>query len=94
MDFVMSIPFLATNKSAIRTIVDRLTKSAHFLRMLYTWNVKRLAQLYVKEIARLHRISINIVSFRDQRFQARFLQVLQKAFGKKLNFKQMGKLKE
>jgi len=42
--------------------------------------------LYVKEIVRLHGIPLDIVLGRDQRFQARFWQALQKAFGAKLNF--------
>ena len=48
--------------------------------------IERLAQLYVKEIVRLHGIPKDIVSDRDRRFQARFWQALQKAFGTKLNF--------
>ena len=66
--------------------MDRLTKSAHFLLIHDTWGIERLAHLYVKEIVRLHRIPKDIVSDRDRRFQARFWQALQKAFGTKLNF--------
>jgi len=86
MDFVMGLPFSTSKKNVIRVIVDRLTKSAHFLPIKDTWGVQKLAQLYVKEIVRLHGISLDTVSNRDQRFQAPFYQVLQKAFGTKLNF--------
>jgi len=48
--------------------------------------VERLAQLYVKEIVRLHGIPTDIVSDIDQRLQARFWLALQKALGTKLNF--------
>ena len=86
MDFVMGLPLSASKKNAIWVIVDRLTKSAYFLLIKDTWGVEKLAQLYVKEIVRLHGIPLDIVSDRDQRFQARFQQALQKAFGTKLNF--------
>jgi len=65
MDFVMRLPLLVTKKNAIWVIVDRLTKSAHFILIQDTWNVERLAQLYVKEIVRLHGIPVDIVSNRD-----------------------------
>jgi len=48
--------------------------------------MERLAQLYIKEIVRLYGIPIDIVSDRDERFQAPIWLALQKAFGIKLNF--------
>ena len=86
MDFVMGSPLSALKKNAIWVIVDRLTKSAHFLPIKDTCGVEKLAQLYVKKIVRLHRIPLNIVSDRDHIFQACFWQALQKVFGTKLNF--------
>ena len=76
MDFAMGLPLSASKKNAIWAIVDRLTKSAHFLPVKGTRGVERLAQLYVKEIVHLHGIPLDIVSDRDQRFQARFWQAL------------------
>ena len=81
MDFVMGLPLSTSKKNAIWAIVDRLTKLACFLPNRDTWGVKKLAQLFVKEIVRLYRICLHIVSERDQRFQARFWQALEKAFG-------------
>ena len=86
MDFVMGLSLSASKKNAIWVIVDRLTKLAHFLPIKDTKGVKKLAQSYVKEIVRLHRIPLDIVSDRDQKFQAHILKALQKAFGTKLNF--------
>jgi len=62
MDFIMGLPLLASKKNAIWVIVDKLTKSAHFLLMHDTWGIERLAQLFVKEIVRLHDIPKDIVS--------------------------------
>jgi len=71
MDFIIGLPLFATKKNAIWVILDRLTKSAHFLPIRDTWDVERLAKLYAKEIVRLHGIPTDIVPKRDSRFQAR-----------------------
>jgi len=64
--------------------VDRLTKSAHFLAMNLRMSMAKLAQLYIKEIVRLHGVPSSIVSDRDPCFTSRFWQTLQEAFGTKL----------
>jgi len=53
-----------TNKhhDAIWVIVDRLAKSAHFLAVKFTSTAEQLADLYLKEIVRLHEIPLSIVS--------------------------------
>jgi len=86
MDFVMGLPLTASKKNAIWVIVDRLIKSAHFIAIRDSWNVDRLAQIYIKEVIRLHGVPQNIISDRDSRFQARFWKALQKAFGTQLQF--------
>ena len=72
MDFVMGLHLSSLNKNDIWVIVDRLTKSAHFLPIRDTWVVEKLAQLYVKKIVSPHKIPLDIVSDRDQRFKAHF----------------------
>ena len=47
MDFVMGLPKMQVGFDAIRVIVDRLTKSAHFLPIQATYPLEKLAQLYV-----------------------------------------------
>jgi len=44
----------------------------------------KLAQLYIKEIVRLHGVPSSIVSDKDPRFTSRFWQTLQSAMGSKL----------
>ena len=78
MDFVMGLPLTASKKNSIWVIVDRLTKSTHFVPIHDSWTVDRLAQLYVKEIVRKHGVPRDIISDRDSRFQARFWKALQK----------------
>ena len=67
-------------------IVDRLTKSAHFLPVNVEDSLEKLAQLYVDEIVRLHGVPVSIVSDRDPRFTSRFLPSLQTALGTRLHF--------
>ena len=68
----MGLPLTTSKKNAIWVIVDRLTKSAHFVPIHESWTVDRLAQLYIKEVVRLHSMPRDIISDRDSRFQARF----------------------
>ena len=71
MDFVVGLPVSRTY-DAIWVIVDRLTKSAHFLAIKKTDGAEVLAKKYVKEIVRLHGVPASIVSDRDPRFASVF----------------------
>ncbi|XP_058185831.1 uncharacterized protein LOC131303057 [Rhododendron vialii] len=73
-------------KLLVPVIVDRLTITAHFLPIQVTDSVDTLSRLYIREIIRLHGIPISIVSDRDPRFTAHFLQSLQAALGTNLLF--------
>ncbi|KAL9267539.1 Transposon Ty3-G Gag-Pol polyprotein-like protein [Drosera capensis] len=84
--FWWGLPPTIHGMNSIWVIVDRLTKSSHFLPIKTSWSVDRLADIYVKEIVRLHGAPSSIVSDRDTRFQVRLWQGLQKAFGTRLNF--------
>ncbi|KAL5544957.1 hypothetical protein UlMin_008741 [Ulmus minor] len=68
MDFVVGLPKTTNGYDAVWVIVDRLTKSAHFLPIKITYSLEQLADLYVKEIVRLHGVPTSIISDRDSRF--------------------------
>jgi len=72
MDFIVGLPRTQRKHDAIWVIVDRLTKSAHFLAIKVVFNAEQLADLYLKEIVRLHGILLSIVSDRDTKFVSRF----------------------
>ena len=72
MDFVTGLPKSVKGHDAIWVIVDKLTKSSHFLPIKTTFSLDRLAQLYVMEIMRLHGVPVSIVSDRDPRFTSKF----------------------
>ena len=68
MDFVVGLQCCQSGYDVIWVIVDKLTKSAHFLPMKNSDSIEKLAELYVKEIVRLHGMPVSIVSDRDTRF--------------------------
>ena len=72
MNIVIGLPRTLGGNNAIWVIVDRLTKSAHFLPMKVNFSLDRLASLYVKEIVRMHGVPVSIVSDRDSHFTYRF----------------------
>src|SRR3954471_24080324 len=69
---------------SIWVIVDRLTKSAHFIPINITYPVSKLAEIYVRVIVKLHGIPLSIISDRDSRFTSDFWKSLQEALGSKL----------
>ena len=85
MDFVTGLPHTRRGHDAIWVIVDRLTKSAHFLPVNMKYQMEKLAQIYMDEIVRLHGVPVSIVSDRDPRFISRLWQQIQSALGTKLN---------
>ena len=53
-------------------VVDRLTKTTHFLPFNTKWSVAKLARYHVREVVRLHSVPASIVSDRDARFTSKF----------------------
>ena len=85
MDFVTHLPRTSRKHDAIWVIVDRLTKSAHFLAVRMTFTLEELCRFYIREIVRLHGVPVSIVSDRDPRFTAQFWKSFQKAMGTQLS---------
>ncbi|GKB32905.1 putative reverse transcriptase domain-containing protein [Tanacetum coccineum] len=71
--------------SDLLVIVDRLTKSAHFIPIRETDSMETLTRLYIKEIVSRHGVSISIISDQDSHFTSRFWQSLQRALGTQLD---------
>ncbi|GJV20227.1 putative nucleotidyltransferase, ribonuclease H [Tanacetum coccineum] len=85
MDFITKLPKTAAGFDSIWVIVDRLTKSAHFLPMRETDSTEKLTRLYMKEIVARHGIPVSIISDRDSHFTSRVWKSLHKALGTQLN---------
>ncbi|GJZ15562.1 putative reverse transcriptase domain-containing protein [Tanacetum coccineum] len=85
MDFVTKLPRTQSGNDTIWVIVDRLTKSAHFLPMRETDPMDKLARLYLKEVVTRHGIPVSIICDRDPRFASNFWRSFQKAMGTQLD---------
>ena len=81
MDFVDGLPKSRRGNESIWVIVDRLTKSAHFIPLPVTRDVRLLCGKYIQEVVRLHGVPLSIVSDRDTLFTSRFWKGLQEAMG-------------
>ena len=78
LQIVIGLPRTLGGNNAVWVIVDRLTKSAHFLPMKVNFSLDRLASFYVKEIMRMHGVPVSIVFDRDPRLTSRFWHSLPK----------------
>src|SRR5262249_13531582 len=86
MDFVVGLPRTPKGFDSIWVIVDRLTKSAHFLPVKTTYTVAQYARLYLDRIVTLHGVPVSIISDRGPQFTSRFWQKFQEALGTRLDF--------
>nr|GFA30129.1 putative reverse transcriptase domain-containing protein [Tanacetum cinerariifolium] len=85
MDFVTGLPRTPSGYDSIWVIVDRLTKSAHFLPKKKTDSIEKLVELYLKEIVCKHGVPMSVISDRDSLFTSRFWVSLQKALRTQLD---------
>ncbi|GJW71577.1 putative reverse transcriptase domain-containing protein [Tanacetum coccineum] len=85
MDFITKLPRTPSGYDSIWVIVDRLTKSAHFIPMNEKYKMEKLTRLYLKEIVCRHGVPVSIISDRDPRFASRFWTSLQKSLGTNLD---------
>ncbi|GJT17476.1 putative reverse transcriptase domain-containing protein [Tanacetum coccineum] len=85
MDFITKLPRTPSGYDSIWVIVDRLTKSAHFIPINEKFKMERLTRLYLKEIVCRHGVPVSIILDRDPRFALRFWTSLQKLLGTNLD---------
>ncbi|GKD44132.1 reverse transcriptase domain-containing protein [Tanacetum coccineum] len=85
MDFITKLPRTRNGHDAIWVVVDRFTKSAHFLAIHEDYSTEKLARLYTDEIVARHGVPVSIISDRDARFTSRLWQTFQKALGTRLD---------
>jgi hypothetical protein len=83
MDFITGLP-MVQGKDCIYVVVDRLTKFAHFYAIPTKYIAMQVAELFFREVFRLHGLSRNIISDRDSRFIGTFWRELFRLVGTKL----------
>jgi hypothetical protein len=72
MDFIVGLPLTAHKFDSIWVIVDRLSKSAHFIPVLTHYDAQRYVKIYMAHVLCLHRVSKIIISDRGLQFIAHF----------------------
>ena len=83
MDFVTGLP-MVQGKNSVYVVVDRLTKYAHFFPVSTESTAHQIAELFFKEVFRLHGLPRSIISDRDNKFISQFWQELFKLSGTSL----------
>ena len=81
MDSVTGLPLSHRHHDSIWVVVDRLTKSVHFLPVHTSFNTEDYTNLYIRELVRLHRVSLSIISDRGIQFTSQFWRAFQKGLG-------------
>ena len=86
MDFITKLPRTARGVDSIWVIVDRLTKSAHFIPIPESISAEKLADIYIREIVARHGVPVSVISDRDVRFTSRFWKRFHDELGTRLHF--------
>jgi hypothetical protein len=81
MDFIVGLPLTVRKFDSIWVIMDRLTKSAHFIPVHTKYRVEKYAEIYIAHVLCLHGVPKTIVSDRGSQFVARFWEQLHASLG-------------
>ena len=85
MDIVTGLPKSKGRCDSVWVIVDRLTKSAHFLPVQTTFTAEEYGKIYLKEIVRLRGVPLSIISDRGTQFASHFWKSFQKGLGSQVH---------
>jgi hypothetical protein len=72
MDFIVGLPRTSRGYDSIWVIVDRLTKSVHFIPICTRYRARNYVELYIFNIVRYHGIPKTIISDRGSIFVTYF----------------------
>ena len=83
---IVDLPVTKDGYCNILTVVDRLTKMAHFIPLSSDTTAVSLANSFVRDVIKYHGVPESIVSDRDPRFMGQFWKSVMSAYGTKLKF--------
>jgi len=86
LDFITGLPKNVKHNDSIMVVVEKLNKVAHFIPIKSTYKAVNIAEIFMKEIFRLHGISKMVISDRDAKFTGTFWKALFKGLDTQLNF--------
>jgi hypothetical protein len=86
MYFITKLPITNKQHDYIMVVVDKITKTSHFIPVKISHKVANIVYVYMREIARLHGIPKTILFDRDPKFTSNFWKGLFNGFGTNLNF--------
>ena len=84
MVFVVDFPKSKRHFDSVWVIVNRMTKSAHFLPIKTSYSAEDYAKLYISDMVKLHGVPLSIISDRGTQFTSHFWKSFQKGLGTKV----------
>eukprot|EP00253_Pinus_taeda_P010505 PITA_10505 len=86
MDFITGLPKSKRSNDSIMVVVDKLSKSAHFIPVQSTYRAAQIANIFMQNIFKLHGLPKVIISDHDVKFTSAFWRTLFEGLGTQLSF--------
>jgi hypothetical protein len=86
LDFITGLPKTRKQNDSIMVVIDKLSMFAHLIPIKSTFKAINIAEIFMKEIFRLHGILKMVISDRDVKFTSAFWKELFAGINTNLNF--------